>query len=421
MKHDNVIELKQPEGGVADGITELLRAGAQELLKKAIEAELKELLAQYADKKVAGKAAVIRNGYLPEREIKTGIGSVIVKVPKVRDRSGEGIKFNSELVPPYLKRTQNLEDFLPLLYLRGISTGDFNDTLSALFGEQAKGFSAGTISRLKTCWEEEYAQWYMRDLTHHHYVYVWADGIYFNVRAEESKQCILVVLGVTEKGEKELVAIDEGYRESEQSWHELLQGLVSRGLKKAPLLAIGDGALGLWKALAKTFPETRHQRCWVHKTANVLNKLPKAVQSKVKSHLQNIWMAETREAAYQAFSNTLACFEDKYGKAMECLAKDKEKLLAFYDFPALHWQHIRTTNPIESTFATVRLRTDKTKNCGSRKTILAMVFRLVQSAQKRWNRIRGFEHMADVIRGVPFVNGVKAVNNIQDNADRMVA
>ena len=421
MQHDNVIELKQPEGVIEDGITALLRAGAQGLLKKAIEAELTELLGQYADKKVAGKAAVIRNGYLPEREIKTGIGPVVVKVPKVRDRSGAGIKFNSELIPPYLTRTQNLEDFLPLLYLRGISTGDFNDTLSALFGEQAKGFSAGTISRLKTCWEEEHAEWSARDLTHQHFVYVWADGIYFNVRAEESKQCILVVMGVTEKGEKELIAIKEGYRESEQSWHELLQGLVNRGLKKPPLLAIGDGALGLWKALAKTFPTTRHQRCWVHKMANVLNKLPKSVQPKVKSHLQNIWMAETREAAYHAFTDTVACFEDKYGKAMECLVKDKEKLLAFYDFPALHWQHIRTTNPIESTFATVRLRTDKTKNCGSRKTILAMVFRLTQSAQKRWNRIRGFEHMADVVRGVQFVNGVKAVNNDQDNADRMVA
>ena len=386
-----------------------------------MESELESLLLQYRSNKVDGKSAVIRNGYLPERTIKTGIGSVKVKVPKVRDRSGSGVKFNSELIPPYLKRTENLEDFLPVLYLRGISTGDFNDSLSALFGEQSKGFSASTISRLKMCWEEEYAQWAARDLSRQQYVYVWADGIYFNIRAQESKQCILVVIGVTEKGEKELIAIEEGYRESEQSWHEVLQGLINRGLKKAPLLAIGDGALGLWKALAKTFPETRHQRCWVHKTANVLNKLPKSVQPKVKSYLHNIWMAETREAAYVAFADTLSCFADKYGKAMECLAKDKEKLLAFYDFPALHWQHIRTTNPIESTFATVRLRTDKTKNCGSRNTILAMVFKLTQSAQKRWHRIRGFEYMADVVRGVKFVNGVKAESDLQNEVNRMVA
>ena len=330
-----------------------------------------------------------------------------MQVPKVRDRSGQGVKFNSTLIPPYLKRTKSVEEFLPWLYLKGVSTGDFSDTLKVLFGDQAKGLSAGTVSRLKSKWEDEHNSWKGRDLSLKHYVYIWADGIYFNVRGDDARSCILVIMGATDKGKKELIAIEDGYRESEQSWLELLQGLRTRQLNVAPKLAIGDGALGFWKALSKVYPETQHQRCWVHKTANVLNKLPKSVQPKVKEALHDIWMAETREAAYKAFDSALNRFEAKYPKAMACLAKDKEKLLAFYDFPAEHWSHIRTTNPIESTFATVRLRTDKTRNCVSRNTIFAMVFKLVQTAQKRWYRLRGFELLADVIEGVKFINGEK--------------
>ena len=280
----------------------------------------------------------------------------------------------------------------------------FRSSLSVLFGEQAKGLSPNTISRLKQAWEIEYEQWSKRDLSLKRYVYFWADGIHFNVRADDSKQCMLVIIGVQENGKKELVAMEDGYRESEQSWYEVLLDLQQRGLTRAPELAIGDGALGWWKALNKVYPDTRTQRCWVHKTANVLNKLPKSVQPKVKDCLHDIWMAETRANAYQSFENTIQRFAEKYPKAMECLEKDKEKLLAFYDFPAIHWQHIRSTNVIESTFATVRHRTTKMKNCGSRKTNLAMAFKLSKCAEKRWRKIRGFKLLADIINGLQFVD-----------------
>jgi len=338
-----------------------------------------------------------------------------VRIPKVRDRSGSGIKFNSELIPPYLKRSKNMEEFLPWLYLRGISTGDFNESLSVLFGEQTKGLSASTISRLKQAWEAEHKEWSERDLSLKRYVYIWADGIHFNVRSDESKQCMLVIIGVLDNGKKELVAMDDGYRESEQSWYEMLVDLRQRGLDNAPELAVGDGALGWWKALSKAYPQTRQQRCWVHKTANVLNKLPKSVQPKVKDCLHDIWMAETRGDAYRAFDNAVQRFADKYPKAMNCLSKDKDKLLAFYDYPAIHWQHIRSTNVIESTFATVRHRTKKSKNCGSRKTNLAMAFKLSKCAEKRWRKIRGFKFLAEVVRGVKFIDGVKQAD--QDNRE----
>ena len=421
MKNNNVVSLKQPEESSTDALTELLRNGAKKLITQAVDAELQELLSQYSPLQIDGKQAVIRNGYLPERTIQTGLGDVEVKIPKVRDKSKQGIKFNSLLIPPYLKRTESIEELLPVLYLKGISAGDFSEALKALLGSQAKGLSAGTISRLKQHWQEEHQRWSKRDLALKHYVYIWADGVYFNIRGEEAKQCILVVIGVNDHGKKELIAIEEGYRESTQSWTELLEDVRQRGLSIAPKLAIGDGALGFWNALSKVYPETRHQRCWVHKTANVLNKLPKSVQPKAKEALHQIWMAETREEAYKAFDRTVKRFGDKYTKAMDCLEKDKEQMLAFYDFPAVHWQHIRTSNPIESTFATVRLRTNKTRNAVSRATILSMVFKLTQSAENRWRKLRGFALLADVIDGVQFVDGIKQETENQDNEDRDVA
>jgi transposase-like protein len=412
MSKDTIIQFKTPEAERTDPLTELLRTGAQQLIANAVEAELLELLGQYADSKdEQGRQVIVRNGYLPAREIQTGIGFVKVKVPKVRDRSGSGVRFHSSLLPPYLRRTKSMEELLPWLYLKGLSTGDFQETLAALLGKDAKGLSAGTISRLKDGWRAELAKWQQQKLDKKRYVYFWADGVYFNIRGDEARQCILVIVGVDEHGHKEFVAIEDGYRESEQSWLEVLNSLKQRGLQVGPELAVGDGALGFWKALAKVYGKTRHQRCWVHKTANVLNKLPKGVQAKAKAALHQIWMAATREDAYKAFDDFLATYRDKYPKAAGCLEKDRETLLAFYDFPAAHWQHIRTSNPIESTFATVRLRTNKTRGCVSRQTILSMVFQLGQSAQKRWRRLRGFKHLADVIRGVKFENGVRVDTN----------
>ncbi len=367
--------------------------------------ELQGLLNQYADVSTPdGRQAVVRNGHLPKRTIQTGVGDVDVQVPKVRDRSGSGIRFNSQLLPPYLKRARSLDELIPWLYLRGVSSGDFQEALNALVGEQAKGLSANTVTRLKAQWLKEHEEWCHRDLGQKRYVYWWADGVYSNVRLDD-RLCLLVIIGVTEHGHKELVAVEDGHRESEASWRELLTGLRERGLDHAPKLAVGDGALGFWKALSKVFPETRHQRCWVHKTANVLDKLPKSVQPKVKSALHEIYLAETRDSAHKAFDSTLKRFQDKYPKAMENLEKDRDELLAFYDFPAIHWIHLRTTNPIESTFATVRLRTKQSRSCGSRDTTLSMVFKLLQSAQKRWKRIKGFDQLKLVVDNVQFRDG----------------
>jgi transposase-like protein len=359
---------------------------------------------------------VVRNGYLPERTVQTGIGDVDVRVPKVRDRSGGGACFRSELLPPYLKRARSVEELIPWLYLKGVSTGDYQEALSALLGDRAKGLSANTVSRLKQKWLDEHRAWSQRDLGDRRYVYWWVDGVYSNVRLDD-RLCLLVIIGVTEHGHKELIAVEDGHRESEASWYELLAGLRERGLRQGPKLAVGDGALGFWKALNKLYPDTAHQRCWVHKTANVLEKLPKSVQPKVKAALHEIWMAETREDAHKAFERTLKRFEAKYPKAMDCLAKDRDALLAFYDFPAEHWVHIRTTNPIESTFATVRLRTKRSRNCGSRATTLTMVFKLLQSAQKRWKRIKGFRKLELVVNNVRFCNGEQIV----DQPDKVAA
>ena len=417
MTQSTLRALSQPEEQVTDPLTELLRSGARELIAQAVEAELQVLLEQHAEHRLPdGRKAVVRNGYLPEHTVQTGIGNVEIKVPKVRDRSGSGVRFNSALLPPYLKRARSVEELLPWLYLKGVSTGDYQDALAALLGDQAKGLSANTISRLKQHWIDDHRRWCQRDLSQKRYVYWWADGVYSNVRMDD-RLCLLVIIGVTEHGRKELVAVEDGYRESEASWSELLSGLRARGLTTSPKLAIGDGALGFWKALAKCYPDTRHQRCWVHKSANILSALPKSVQPKVKAALHEIWMAETQDEAHKAFDRALVRFESKYPGAMERLRKDREELLAFYDFPAEHWVHIRTTNPIESTFSTVRLRSKRARNCGSRETTLAMVYKLLETAQKRWKRIKGFDLLALVVNNVKFKDG----EQVQDQSDRNAA
>ena len=405
MSQDNVIALPTPPEN--DPLTSLLRQGARQLLAQAVEAELEAFLASYSGlEDEQGRRAVVRNGYLPERQVTTGIGEISVRVPKTRDRSGSGVHFRSSLIPPYLKRAKSVETLLPVLYLKGISTGDFQEALEALLGEDAKGLSATTISRLKSVWQSEYEAWTKRNLSQSRYVYLWADGIYFNVRSDDDKQCILVLIGASANGTKEFVAISDGYRESEQSWLEVLVSLKARGLHTAPKLAIGDGALGFWKALSQVYGSTRHQRCWVHKTRNVLDKAPKSMQAHIKAAVQEIWRSPSQELAQSAFETFARMYRSKYPKAVECVEKDLDLLLTFYDFPAEHWQHIRTTNPIESTFATVRLRTVKTRGCVSRGTIVSMVFKLGQSAERGWLRLRGYRRLGDVMRGVKFIDGV---------------
>jgi transposase-like protein len=381
------------------------------MLSTAIEAEVAEWIGEHEHlTDEHGHRQVVRNGYLPRRTITTGIGPVEVRQPRVHDRrTGEAAEpFSSKILPPYLRKIKSIEELLPWLYLKGISTGDFQEALQSLLGAECPGLSASTITRLLDEWQEQYQGWSKRSLQDKHYVYVWADGVHFNIRLEEDRQCILVLLGATAEGQKELIAIVDGYRESEQSWMELLLDAKSRGLLIDPKLAMGDGALGFWKALPKVFPTTRTQRCWVHKTANVLDKLPKRLQPRAKEAIHEIWMAETRVAAGQAFDSFLATYGAKYPQACECLAKDRDELLTFYDFPAEHWKHLRTTNPIESVFATVRLRHRRTKGSGSRKACLAMVHQLMLSAAKRWKLLNGAKLLADVIQGVQFNDGVKS-------------
>ena len=409
MKDDTVISLKKPEGNFNDHLTEILRQGCRQILEEALEIEIETFLGHYRHlRDELGRQRVIRNGYLPKREIQTGIGQVAVRVPRSRDREkgGKPIRFRSTLLPPYLRRTRSIEELLPWLYLKGISTGDFREALAALLGDGAQGLSAGTIGRLKEKWREDLEAWRKRDLRGKRYVYLWVDGIYCSVRMEE-KQCLLVIIGVTAGGKKELVALEDGFRESELSWRGVLSDLKRRGLEEGAELAVGDGALGFWKALEKTYPHTRWQRCWVHKTANVLNKLPKSLQSKAKKQLHKIWMAPGREEAEKSFDQFIEIYGAKYPKAVECLKKDREVLLTFYDFPAEHWRHIRTTNPIESTFATVRLRTDKVRSCFSSQTVVTMVFQLCRCAERRWQKINGVNQLIKIIEGKKFVDGVE--------------
>ncbi len=398
-----------------DGSTldRIVREGARQMLQAAIDAEVEAFVERHDDRRdEQGRRLVVRNGSLPAREILTGAGPIEVKQGRVRDnwpKADERVQFTPSVLPAYLRRTRAIEELIPWLYLKGISTGDFQEALQALVGEKAKGLSANVIVRLKEQWADEYDTWCKRDLSAKQYVYVWADGIHVKVRLADDankKQCILVLMGATTDGRKELIAVLDGYRESEQSWSELLLDLKHRGLSIAPKIAVGDGALGFWAALRKQFPESREQRCWVHKTANVLNSLPKSVQPKAKSDLHEIWQAETRDNATSAFDHFLEKYQAKYPQACERLTKDRAELLTFYDFPAEHWGHLRTTNPIESTFATIRLRHRKTKGNGTRRASMAMMFKLAQSASKRWRRLRSHEQIIHVVEGRSFQDGV---------------
>jgi transposase-like protein len=412
-----------------DVLSEILRDGAQRLLAQAIDAEVTDWIERHAEVvDNAGHRQVVRNGHHPSRTILTGIGAVEVSQPRVHDRrivagrkvegapgqtveldvdaSGRPVeRFRSSILPPYLRKTKAVEELIPWLYLKGVSTGDFREALQARVGPQAAGLSATTITRLIGTWQQDYAAWNRRSLEDRRYAYVWADGIHFNIRLEEDRQCILVLMGATPEGKKELIAVADGYRESEQSWRQLLLDCKQRGLTLDPKLATGDGALGFWKALRQVYPATREQRCWVHKTANVLDKMHKRVQGKAKEMLHAIWMAPTRAAGEQAFDAFVEMFDAKYPGAVTCLQKDRDELLTFYDFPAEHWVHLRTTNPIESTFATVRLRHRRTKGNGSRVACLAMVFKLVESAARKWRLLNGAKLLPQVIAGVRFIDG----------------
>ncbi len=394
-----------------DLLTELLRTGARQLLAQALEAERAELLAQYADQQdEQGRAIVVGNGHQPERDIQTGLGPVAVQVPKVRSRQGAPISFHSALVPPYVRKSATLDAAIPWLYLKGISTGEMQSALEALVGSEAKGLSASTVARLKQTWRDEYHTWRQQRLDKEEWVYIWVDGIYSGLRAEQQRLCALVVIGVTSTGEKQLLAIEDGVRESTQSWREVLLQLKARGMK-APRVAVGDGALGFWGALEEIYATTQQQRCWVHKTRNVLNVLPKSVQPKAKQALHEIWQAATKAAATRAFDVFLATYETKYPKATACLEKDREALLTFYAFPAAHWQSLRTTNPIESTFATIRHRTKRAKGCLTRDGMLHMMFKLGRCAEKTWRRLRGFKQLAQVMKGVQFTDGMEVMTN----------
>ena len=414
MPNDTVIKLIQP-GTFNDQLTDVLRNGARALLAQAVEAEVADFLGTHADLKTEdGHRRVVRHGHLPEREVMTGIGPVAVRQPRARDRAAaaddpERIHFTPAILPPYARRSKSLEMLIPILYLKGISTGDFEEALAALLGKDASGLSASTIARLKDVWVDEHKRWNERDLSAKRYVYVWADGIHLQARLEDDAQCILVIIGATPEGKKELIGFTDGTREGAHDWRALLLDLKRRGLAIAPELAVADGALGFWKALGEVWPKTREQRCWVHKTANVLNRLPKSQHTKAKRALQEIWMAETKTDADVAFDAFIESYEVKYDKAAECLEKDREALLAFYDFPAEHWKHLRTTNPIESTFATVRHRTIRSKGCLSNKTALAMVFKLVDGAQKTWRKLDGHNQLPKIIQGVKFTDGLEVV------------
>ncbi len=407
MGKDTVVRLQQPEHE-KDPLSTMLREGAQRLIAQALQVEFEEFLTQFADKHDGlGRAAVVRNGFHPQREVVTGLGAVGVQVPKARSRTEATVVFRSSLVPPYVRRAKSVDAALPWLYLHGISTGDMREALAALVGPDAKGLSAPVVARLKNRWSQEYQVWRRRKLGKDRWVYLWVDGIYSGLRAEDERLCALVVIGVNERGKKQFLAIEDGMRESKTSWADVLRDLKRRGLVVPPKLAVGDGALGFWAALEEVFPETRQQRCWVHKTANVLNYLPRSMQPKAKAALHEIWMAETKAAALVAFDQFMAGYGAKYPKATECLVKDRDALLAFYEFPAEHWIHIRTSNVIESSFATVRHRTDRTKGSLTRDGMLAMIYKLGLSAERSWHRLRGFQWLAKVIEGVKFSDGVE--------------
>jgi len=407
MRKDTPVELTDQGGKSARSVLdEIVREGARRLLQHAIEAEVSDYVDGHVDELDSqGRRQVVRNGWMKERDVVTGAGVLPVKRPRVHDRR-DGERFTSRILPPYMRRAPSIDALIPALYLRGVSTGDFKEALEAILGRDAVGLSATNIVRLKEIWEQEYEEWRCRELSGKHYAYIWVDGIYFNVRLDDERTCILVVMGATETGEKELLAVHDGYRESKLSWQELLRDLKRRGLESIPALAIGDGALGFWAALEEEYPTVREQRCWVHKTANILDKMPKGVQSKAKQRIQDMYMAETREDALKAYEEFLSLYGAKFPGACECLRKDRDVLFTFYDFPAEHWTHLRTTNPIESTFATVRHRTKRTKGCGSRTATLTMVYKLATEAEKHWRRLNGHKLILKVIEGVGFVDGI---------------
>jgi len=407
VKRDNVVALGSREATDSSRavLDEIVREGARRMLQAALEAEVTDFVAQFANVvDTQGHRVIVRNGHLPEREVVTGVGPVPIQQPRVRDRTGQ-LRFTSQILPPFLRRLPSIDALIPVLYLKGVSTGDFSEALAAILGPKAPGLSATNIVRLKEGWEQEYAAWSQRDLRGKRYVYWWADGVYFNVRLDKDRPCILVLMGATEDGTKELIAVWDGERESKASWQTVLRELKRRGLSAAPKLATGDGALGFWAALEEEFPHTQHQRCWVHKTANVLDKMPKSVQPDAKKLIHEMYLAPTLAAATKAYAEFKARYSAKYPKAVECLTKDEDVLFTFYAFPAEHWLHLRTTNPIESTFATVRHRTRQTKGCGSRTATMTMVFKLATEAQKRWRRLNGHRLLAKVIEGVRFVDG----------------
>src|SRR6056297_534551 len=421
MNEDTTITPLHQLGSVLDPLTELAREGARQMLAAALKAEAASFVAQFAEELLPdGRQRVVRHGAGPERTIQTGIGAIPVQRPKVRDRAeglpdDDKIRFSSNILPKWARRSKSLDAVLPVLYLRGISTGDFQETLAALLGPDAPNLSPGMIARLTGDWQKDYERWQHRDLSARRYVYIWADGVYLQARMEPQAECMLVILGATPEGKKELVGFQVGVRESARSWRELLVDIRARGLSVPAEIAVGDGAMGFWKALDEVFPGTRHQRCWVHKIANVLNKLPKSMQPTVKADLREIWQADTRAAAETAMDTFAEKYGAKYEKAVTCLTKDKEALLAFYDFPGEHWDHLRTGNPIESVFATVRHRTVRTKGALSQKTAKLMVFKLVQAAAKTWRRLKGANQLPLVIEGVTFTDGV-ATNDTEKRA-----
>lgn len=422
MKNDTTILSFHQSKTIADPLTELAREGARRMLAEALKAEADAFVASFADEQLEdGRQRIVRHGFGPERQIQTGIGALDVQRPKVRDRMvtsdpAEKARFTSNILPKWARRSVSLDALLPVLYLKGISTGDFQEALSAILGADAPNLSPSVLSRLTAGWQADYDAWTRRDLSARRYVYIWADGVYLQARMEENAECMLVIIGATPEGKKELIGFQVGLRESTQSWHELLTDIKGRGLSVAPEIAVGDGAMGFWNALDKIFPRTKHQRCWVHKVKNVLNCFPKQMAPGVKSDLGDIQHAETRASAEAALSLFSEKYGAKYEKGVACLSKDKEAMLAFFDFPAEHWGHLRTSNPIESVFATVRHRTVRTKGALSQKTAKLMVFTLIQSASKKWLRLKGRNQLPKVIEGIIFTDGIEVMDDTENRA-----
>ena len=407
----NTISFTDAQAVMNSKLDELVRQAAQKMIMTAVEAECEEFLQRHKGLTTSDKKqAVVRNGYHNKRQLTVNAGTVKIKIPRTRNRNN-GENFNSKLIPKYKRRSITIDEAIPILYLKGLSNNDIAPAMKSLFGNAVKGLSSGTVTRLKKDWLQEQRKWHKRSLSNKKYCYVWVDGIHFNLRLDESRLCVLVVMGATAEGKKELIAVEGGYRESSESWAVLLRDLRDRGMQ-SPKLFIGDGALGFWRAVRNVFPEADHQRCWVHKTANILDKMPKKIQPKAKNMIHEIYQSETKKDALTAYKKFIQTYEAKYPRAVVCLTKDKDSLFSFYDFPAEHWQHIRSTNAIESSFATVRLRTSKTRGQGSLEMTLAMVYKLLDEASKRWRKLRGAKLVSLVIDGKKFTDG-----NLKEDCD----